>query len=220
MQHVVFDAYGTLLDVHGAMRAQRAVLPPDWEAISAEWRQKQLEYTWVRSLTGPGHHRTFWAVTEDALAYVCARHRITDPAVRRALANSYRALPAYPEVPGALHAVRARGWTAAVLSNGDPDLLDDGLRSAGLRDGLDAVISAEEAGVFKPDPRVYALVTARFGCAPGDVAFVSANPWDTQAAASFGFRCIRVNRSGAPDEYDLRGRALEVEDLSGLADKL
>lgn len=217
---VVFDAYGTLLDVHGAMRAHAGVLPPDWEAISAEWRQKQLEYAWVRSLTGPGQHRDFWTVTQDALDYVCARHRISDPATYRALLDSYRRLPAFPEAPGALHGVRARGWTAAVLSNGDPAMLENGVRSAGLRDLLDAVISAEAAGTFKPDPRVYALVTARFGCAPGDVAFVSANAWDTQGAAEAGFRCVRVNRSGAPDEYGLRGRTLEVADLAGLADRL
>ena len=218
--NVVFDAYGTLLDVHAAMRGHAAMLPPDWEAISAEWRQKQLEYSWVRSLTGAAQHRDFWTVTQDALEYVCARHRISDPGTRAALLDSYRALPAFPEAAGALHGVRARGWTTAVLSNGDPAMLEDGVRSAGLRDLVDTVISAEATGVFKPDPRVYALVTARLGCAPGSVVFVSANAWDTQAAAEAGFRVVRVNRAGAPDEYGLRGRALEVADLSGLADRL
>lgn len=217
---VVFDAYGTLLDVHGAMRAHAAALPPDWEAISAEWRIKQVEYSWVRTLTGPDHHRDFWQITQDSLDYVCARHRITDPAVRAALLESYRELPAYPEVPAMLRSIRTRGWPTAILSNGTPAMLDAAVRAAGLRDLLDAVISVEDVRVYKPDPRVYALATARFNTTPAEVVFVSANTWDSQAALAFGFRVVRVNRSGLPDEYDLRARTLEVADLSGLADRL
>ena len=217
---VVFDAYGTLLDVHGAMRAHAHLLPPDWESISAEWRTKQTEYSWVRTLTGASHHRDFWQITQDSLDFVCTRHRITDPVTRAALLDSYRHLPAYPEVASMLRGVRARGWPTAILSNGSPDMLDAAVRAGGLRDLLDAVISVEEVGAFKPDPRVYALVTARFECQPAEIVFVSSNPWDAQGALAAGFRVVRVNRQGLPDEYDLRARTLDVADLSGLADRL
>ena len=213
---VVFDAYGTLLDVHAAMAAHAARLPPDWERISAEWRVKQLEYTWVRSLTGPAHHRDFWRVTADALDHVCARRGITDPAVRAALLDAYRRLPAYAEVPAVLRALRGRGLRTAVLSNGEPSMLDDAMRAAGLLDLLDAVLSVEVLGVFKPDPRVYALAVGRFGLASREMAFVSANAWDAQAAAHAGFRAVWCNRAGSPDEYGLAGLAESVRELSGL----
>lgn len=213
---VVFDAYGTLLDVHGAMAAHAARLPPDWERISAEWRGKQLEYTWVRSLTGPARHRDFWRVTTDALDYVSARHGITDPAIRAALLDAYRRLPAYAEVPAVLHALRERGLRAAILSNGEPSMLDDAVRAAGLADLLDAVLSVEPLGVFKPDPRVYALAAGRFGLAFREMAFVSSNAWDAQAAVHAGFRTVWCNRAGSPDEYGLAGAAEVVRELSGL----
>ena len=213
----VFDAYGTLLDVHGAMRRHAAALPPDWERISAEWRAKQLEYTWVLSLTGSAHHRDFWQLTQASLDWVCARHGITDPAVRGILLDAYRALPAYPEAAGILRALRGRGCRTAVFSNGEPAMLDDALRAAGLDRLLDAVISVEPAGVFKPDPRAYALVPRSLGLAPAETAFVSANAWDAQGAAAAGFRVAWCNRAGLPDEYGLRAAATEVPDLAALA---
>ena len=213
---VVFDAYGTLLDVHGAMAAHAARLPPNWERISAEWRGKQLEYTWVRSLTGPAHHRDFWRVTADALDHVCARHGIADAALRAALLDAYRHLPTYAEVPAVLHALRERGLRTAILSNGEPSMLDDAVRAAGLAELLDAVLSVEPLGVFKPDPRVYGLAAERFGLAFREMAFVSSNAWDAQAAAHAGFRTIWCNRAGLPAEYGLAGLAETVRELSGL----
>ncbi len=213
----VFDAYGTLLDVHGAMRRHAAMLPPDWERISAEWRAKQLEYTWVLSLTGPAHHRDFWQLTQASLDWVCARHGITDPAVRAALLDAYRNLPAYPEAVGALRALRRRGCRTAVFSNGEPAMLDDALRAAGLDGLLDTVISVEAAGVFKPDSRAYALVPQNLGLPPAEMAFVSSNAWDAQGAVAAGFRVAWCNRADLPDEYGLRAVATVVPDLAALA---
>jgi len=210
----VFDAYGTLLDVHSAMARHAARTGPEWQRISQEWRAKQLEYTWVRSLAGPAHHRDFSALTDEALAFVAARHGIADAALLADLRAAYRALEAYPEAPAALAALRAAGWRTAILSNGAPAMLAAGVAAAGLFDVLDAVLSVEAVGVFKPDPRVYRLATEKFGVAPTQITFVSSNAWDAFGALEFGFCVVWVNRAGQPDEYGLRGRVAEVADLS------
>ena len=212
---VVFDAYGTLLDVHAAMAAHADRLPPDWERISAEWRSKQLEYTWVRTLTGPGHHADFWTVTRDALAFVAARHRITDPAVLDALLQTYRQLPAYPDAAPTLRALRGAGIKTAILSNGDPAMLRDAVGAAGLDNLLDAVLSVEDVQAFKPDPRVYGIATGALGLAPGQMGFVSSNAWDAQAAGAAGFNVFWCNRTASPLEYGLDDTATI---LPGLAD--
>ena len=211
----VFDAYGTLLDVHGAMQRHAALLPPDWERISAEWRTKQLEYTWIDTLTGH-HRRDFWRVTQDALAFVAARHRITDPAVLDLLLDAYRRLPAYPDAAPALAALRGRGVQTAILSNGEPGMLHDAVTAGRLTPLLDAVLSVEDAGTFKPDRRVYGLVEDHFGLPAGQMAFVSSNAWDAQAAAAFGARVFWCNRTGQPDEYDLASSATVVSSLADL----
>ena len=216
MLAAVFDAYGTLLDVHAAMAAHADKLPPDWERISQEWRQKQLEYTWVQSLTGPSHHRDFWQVTQESLAYVAARHRVTDPAVRAALLDSYRRLPAYGDAAPTLRRLRQRGIRTAILSNGEPGMLGDAVAAAGLDDLLEAVLSVEEAGVYKPDPRAYQLAVDRLGLVPRDMLFVSSNAWDAQGAAAFGFEVAWCNRAQGPDEYGLRGRVREIAGLDAL----
>jgi len=210
----VFDAYGTLLDVHSAMARHAARLGPDWQQVSAEWRAKQIEYTWVRSLAGAAHHRDFWTLTQEALAFVAARHRIADPALLADVLGAYRRLDAYPEVPAMLASLQARGILRAILSNGEPGMLADAVRSAGIADLLDAVLSVEAVGVFKPDPRVYQLAADRFGLTAEEVGFVSSNPWDAFGALSFGFQVYWVNRAGQPDEYGLRGRVAELRDLS------
>jgi 2-haloacid dehalogenase len=212
----VFDAYGTLLDVHGAMQRHAARLPPDWERISAEWRTKQLEYTWVDTLTGH-HPRDFWQVTQDALAFVAARHRITDPEVLQALLDSYRQLPAFPDAAPALAALRERGVLTAILSNGEPGMLHDAVTAGRLAPLLDGVLSVEGVPTFKPDRRVYQLAEDHFGLPAGQMAFVSSNAWDAQAAAAAGFRVFWCNRTQQPDEYGLRAAAAEVPGLAGLA---
>jgi 2-haloacid dehalogenase len=216
----VFDAYGTLLDVHAAMARYAARLGPDWARMSADWRAKQIEYTWVRSLAGSAHHRDFWMLTQEALAFVAQRYGVGDAALLADVLAAYRVLDAYAEVPAMLAALRDSGVARAILSNGEPGMLADAVRSAGIADLLDDVLSVEAVGVFKPDPRVYALVVDRIGLPRDAVAFFSSNPWDAFGALSFGFRVFWVNRLGHPDEYGLRGRVTELADLASLPDAL
>lgn len=218
---VVFDAYGTLLDVHSATLRHAARLGAGALAFSADWRAKQLEYSWVRSLTGPSHHQDFWACTRDALAWTADRHGVTDPGLLTSLLAAYRILDAFPEVPATLAALRARGLHTAVLSNGSPMMLADATAGAGIATLLDALLSVEAVGVFKPDRRVYALAEQRLGLEPREMAFVSANAWDTQAAHAAGFRAFRVNRQRLPDEYGLEAAGVpSIADLSALPARL
>lgn len=216
----VFDAYGTLLDIHAAMARYADRLGPDWLRMSADWRAKQIEYTWVRSLAGAAHHRDFWTLTREALAHVAARYDVTDATLLADVLAAYRVLDAYAEVPAMLAALRDRGVVRAILSNGEPAMLADAVRSAGIAALLDDVLSVESVGVFKPDPRVYRLVVDRFGLAAEEVGFYSSNPWDAFGALAFGFRVFWVNRSQQPDEYGLRGRVVELADLSTVPDAL
>lgn len=221
VEAVVFDAYGTLLDVHSAVARHAGRLGDLAGDFSREWRVKQLEYSWVRSLTGPARHQDFWACTVDALRFVCARHGVADEGFAADLLDAYRLLSPYPEVPSMLRAVRARGLQAAVLSNGSPMMLAEAFGGAGLSTQIDALLSVEAVGVFKPDRRVYALAERRLGLPAARMMFVSANPWDTQAALAAGFRCVRVNRDGAPDEYGLAAAGVpSLPDLSELTDLL
>lgn len=216
----IFDAYGTLLDVHAAMSRHAERLGPEWPAISAAWRAKQIEYTWVRSLAGAAHHRDFWRLTREALAWTAARHGITDAALLSDVLQAYRQLDAYPDAAPVLTRLRDAGVGRAILSNGDPGMLADAVRAGGIAPLLDAVLSVESAGVFKPDPRVYRLATDRFGLPANQMAFVSSNPWDAFGAGAFGFRVFWINRSGAPREYDLGVSATELRDLAALPDLL
>jgi 2-haloacid dehalogenase len=168
----------------------------DWRRLAELWRAKQLEYSWIRALTGA--HADFGVVTADALDHAMAALGHDAPRLRARLLALYDRLPAYPEVPGALDALAARGVAAAILSNGSPAMLAAAIGAAGLEGRFAAVLSVEAAGVFKPDRRVYDLVTARFGGAPADFLFVSSNGWDAAAAAGYGFRTLWVNRAGAP----------------------
>ena len=217
---VVFDAYGTLLDVHAAMARHAPRLGANWPAISAAWRQKQLEYSWVRSLTGPGHHRDFWTLTREALVWAASAHGITGQAVLDDVLLAYRHLDPYPEVPAVLARLRARAMPCGILSNGEPGMLRDAVHSAKLDQLLDHVLSVETVGVFKPDPSVYRMAESTFGLPAAEIAFVSSNPWDAFGALSFGFRVFWVNRSGQPPEYGLRGTVTELPGLAALPDAL
>ncbi|MET3691002.1 haloacid dehalogenase type II [Methylobacterium goesingense] len=195
----VFDAYGTLFDVHAAVARHAGAVGPDADRLSETWRAKQLEYSWVLGLMG--RHAPFWDLTEQALDYALARYPGVDRALRAPLLDAYRDLDAYPEVPGTLRALRAAGWRTAILSNGDAGMLERAVASAGLADDLDAVLSVEAARTFKTAPAAYRLATERFGAAPGAVLFCSSNRWDVAGAAAFGFRPVWVNRKGVPEEY-------------------
>lgn len=197
----VFDAYGTLFDVAGAARVAAAepggqALGAVWPRLAEIWRRKQLEYTWIRAITGA--HADFRAVTGDALAYAMEVCGLDDAGLRERLAQLYLELPAYPEVLPMLRQLRAAGHPTAILSNGAPDMLDAAVRAAGLDGLFDAVLSVEQVGVFKPHSRVYDLVGERFGVVPGRVLFVSSNGWDAAAAQGYGFDAIWVNRDGQP----------------------
>jgi 2-haloacid dehalogenase len=213
---VVFDAYGTLLDVQAAMARYAQRLGNDWQAFAAEWRIKQLEYSWIDSLTARRARRDFAACTADALDYVLARNQI-DTSLRTELLTAYERLDAYPEVPAMLAALHGRGFRLAVLSNGTPSMLAAACDAAGIAVLLDAIISVEQVGAFKPTPSVYGLVQAKLGISPARALFVSGNPWDSQAALANGFAVVRVNRHGDPDEYGLRRHLVaELPDLAGL----
>jgi 2-haloacid dehalogenase len=211
---VLFDAYGTLLDVHSGVGRFAGAIGPAAPALSALWRQKQLEYTWTRSLMG--RHADFAVVTAEALDFALAAHGIADPALRDALLAAYRTLDAYPEVPDVLAGLRRRRLKTAILSNGAPEMLAAGVAAAGIGDLLDAVLSVEAVGVYKPDPRVYRLATDHFGTAPAATVFVSSNAWDAAGAAAFGFRVAWINRSGQPAEYGFALPAMVLQDLRGL----
>lgn len=214
---VVFDAYGTLLDVQAAMARHAPRLGGNWRVLAAEWRAKQLEYSWIGSLTAHGTRRDFAACTADALDYVLARHAIGDAGLRAGLLAAYERLDAYSEVPAMLAALRGRGLRLAILSNGTPAMLAAACAAGGIAGALDAVISVEQAGIFKPAPAVYALVQAELGVPPARCLFVSGNPWDSQAARANGFAVLRVNRNADPDEYGLRPHLVaELPDLATL----
>jgi 2-haloacid dehalogenase len=213
---VVFDAYGTLFDVGGAARLAAAEpggegLARLWPRLAADWRQKQIEYSWHRSLTG--HHAGFDMVTADALDWALATAGIDDAALRARLLALYDRLPSHPEVPGVLAEIRQ---PKAILSNGTPAMLAAACAAAGIGGAFAAVLSVEDAGVFKPHPAVYGLVPARLGVAPGEVLFVSANGWDIAGAAAFGFVTAWINRTGAPRDRLPYGPAHEFPDLTPL----
>ena len=211
----VFDAYGTLFDVHTAVRRHGAAVGPDAAALSDLWRAKQLEYTWVRSLMRV--RRDFWVITGEALDYALARFPAVDKRMRDPLLQAYLSLDAYPEVPGVLAALKRGGARLAILSNGTRDMLSAAVASSGIGGHLDAVLSIDEAGVFKTDPRVYQLVLDRLRVAPTEVSFQSANRWDVAGATAFGFRSVWVNRTGQPDEYKDCPPAAVIATLADLA---
>lgn len=216
----IFDAYGTLLDFHGAMAAHKDQLGESWQRISHDWRVKQIEYTWVRTLSGPAHYRDFWTLTREALDFVAARNGISDAALLDSLMEAYRVLPAYPEAAKMLKALKARGIACAILSNGEPDMLRAAVRGAGIESLLDDVISIHALRAYKVAPVVYRLPVARFAFEPAGMAFVSSNPWDAFGAREAGYRVFWINRSGQPDEYGLRASVPELRDLSGLPELL
>ncbi|HEX3674003.1 MAG TPA: haloacid dehalogenase type II [Rhizomicrobium sp.] len=210
----VFDAYGTLFDVHAAISRHRAAAGPDAERFSEVWRSKQLEYSWT--LTLAGRYVDFWTLTERALDFAFARVPSVDRALRPKLLDAYWKLDAFADARRALGALRARGAATAILSNGSPQMLAAAVDTAGMAGELDAVLSVDTVRRYKPCPAVYGLVTERFNVAAGDVLFVSANRWDVMGAAAFGFRTAWVNRARLPEEYEPAPDAV-LADLDGLA---
>lgn len=200
----IFDAYGTLFDVNAAA-AQAAAEPAHadlskvWPALARDWRLKQLQYTWLRAVAD--QHCDFWQVTQDGLDWAMEANGLSSDTTRDRLLELYWELAAYPEVPEMLGALKAAGLATGILSNGSPDMLNGAVSSAGIADSLDALLSVEEVGVFKPHARVYDLVGQHFGCAPDQVLFVSSNGWDAAGAAGYGFQPVWVNRASEPMDH-------------------
>ena len=211
----VFDAYGTLFDVHAAIARFRAEAGPDADRMSEIWRLKQLEYTWT--LTLAGHYADFWTLTQRALDYSLKRVPTVPATLKSKLLDAYFQLDAFPDARAALRTLKSKGHRTGILSNGSPDMLKGAVEAAGIGTDLDAVLSVDVLKMFKPRPEVYALVTEHYKCAPGDVTFVSSNRWDVMASISVGFNGVWVNRSKAPDEYLDFAPKQVLEDLSGLA---
>lgn len=217
----VFDAYGTLFDVAAAARIVaeqpgQERLAALWPKLAADWRMKQLQYTWLRAVTGD--HVPFWDVTMDGLDWAMEASGLDDPELRETLLALYWELPAYREVPEMLATLKARGYSTAILSNGSPDMLDGAVEFAGVGGWLDAVLSVEDVGVFKPARVVYDMVGKRFDVTPDQVLFVSSNGWDAAAAAAYGFHTAWVNRAGEPMDRLPSKPEHELADLTGIAE--
>jgi 2-haloacid dehalogenase len=211
----VFDAYGTLFDVHAAVRRHAERIGPDGQLLSEIWRAKQLEYSWTRTLMGA--YADFWELTQQALDFALRRVPSVDPAHRQPLLDAYWQLDCYPEVPAVLKGLKAAGGRVAILSNGSPAMLEAAVKSAGLDLVVDEIFSVDQVRRFKTDPSVYDLVTTAWRLYPGKVSFQSSNRWDAAGAKKFGFRTVWINRTGLPDEYADFPPDLILTSLEGLA---
>lgn len=218
----IFDAYGTLFDVASAAReaaesGDHPALADTWQELAAIWRDKQLQYTWLRAITGD--HCDFWQVTTDGLDYALEATGLAgDDALRDRLKNLYWDLSAYPEVADMLGALKDAELATGILSNGSPEMLQGAVNSAGIGRLLDHVLSVESVGIFKPSSKVYDLVERAFACEAGHVLFVSSNGWDAAAAAGYGFTTVWVNRAGLPMDRLPAQPNHVLTDLAGLPD--
>lgn len=216
----LFDAYGTLFDVSAAARSLADELGAQWQPLAETWRTKQLNYSWLRSLMGA--HVDFWQLTADALDFALEERGLQKPGLRQRLLDLYFNLACYPEVPTMLRQLKGAGLITGILSNGAPAMLDAACRSAGIDTLIDHLISVEEVGIYKPDPRIYRLAMAKLALPASAIAFHSSNGWDIHAGKRAGFYAIWINRNGQPAErlpnppdVTLRGLT-EVPDILGV----
>ena len=210
----VFDAYGTLFDVHSAVSRYFAKVGENPARVSEVWRNKQLEYTWTRS--GMGQYKDFWTLTAEALDFALEAVPGSNKDCRQVLLDAYMTLNCYDEVPNVLKQLKNAGYKTAILSNGSPDMLNAAVKSAGLDAVLDDVFSVHELGVFKTDFRTYQMVIDAYGIIPEEVAFQSSNRWDAAAATAFGFKAHWINRNGQPNEYNDLPPTKILKNLNGL----
>lgn len=209
-----FDAYGTLFDVHAATRIYSAELGSDAAVVSEIWRQKQLEYTWTRTLMN--RYEDFWDLTQQALDYALARVPSCNAGIRQKLLDAYFSLEAFDEVLDVLKKLKESGAVLGVLSNGSTPMLNAAVKSAGLIELLDHVISVDRIQTFKAAPQVYQMVLDDTGLSVSDISFQSSNRWDIAGAKAFGFQTVWINRSGQPDEYHDLPPDTVLSDLRGL----
>ena len=217
IQACVFDAYGTLFNVASPVEKLASTIGEKAGEVAKLWRQTQLEYTWLRSLMGT--HVDFWHVTRDALDYVLEVHDITEAGIADELMTLYLKLDAYDDVAATLQTLRSKGKRCAILSNGSPSMLDSALRHAGLEKMFEHVLSVEEIGIYKPSRRVYRLAMQKFQIqdAPS-ICFVSANSWDAQAAAQFGFQTVKIARTPSFNDRIPGKPAAVIDSLTKLVD--
>jgi 2-haloacid dehalogenase len=202
MKAIAFDAYGTLFDVFSVTALGEELFPGQGDALAQLWRLKQLQYAMLRSLMG--RHRDFWRLTEDGLVYAARSLGLAlTPDKRARLLEAYLTLAAFPDVKPGLSALKERGLRLAILSNGEPKMLEAAARSAGIVDLLDAILSVEEVKIFKPSPRVYQLAPERLRVRPAELGFVSSNCWDVAGAASTGLRTFWIQRRAAEPPEEL-----------------
>ncbi|MDR5854299.1 haloacid dehalogenase type II [Caballeronia sp. LZ062] len=212
---VIFDAYGTLFDVHSVVAAAEQLFPGDGQALSQLWRQKQIEYTQLRTLADPSgcHYTPFWDITIDALRYAAARLGLTDAltaAAEKRLMDEYACLSAFPDTLPTLKALRERfGVPLAILSNGNPPMLDIAVKSAGMTGLFDHVLSVDAVRAYKPAAAAYALGPQAFGTAAREMVFVSSNGWDIAGATWFGYTTFWLDRASLPlEELGVTPRAM------------
>ena len=194
----VFDAFGTLLDIHAASRKHSVLLGENASKVSDLWRKKQLEYTWLRSLMGV--HVDFWEITKDALSYALECFEIAQLEHFDELCASYLEIPCYAEVPRLLKNLKNQGHKIVILSNGSPFMINSAVNANNLQDLFDEIISVEDVGIYKPDRKVYSLVEEKLGVIPEKTNFFSSNAWDVAGASVFGFSVVWVNRFNQPAE--------------------
>ena len=214
VRHAVFDAYGTLFDVHSAVSRYQVRLGKQAEAVSTIWRTKQLEYTWLRSLMQC--YEDFWIVTRDALDYALDSKGIDDNSLRQDLLNAYHELACYPEVPDTLSKIKQMGLGTAILSNGSPEMLKAGVRNSNLGKVMDSIISVDTIEIFKPSPIVYKLATDQLDCNSEEILFFSSNAWDVSGAATFGFKTVWVNRFAQASERLPGTPVIEIKTLDAV----
>ena len=212
----VFDAYGTMFDVHSAVSSLSSRLGDKAQGVSIMWRDKQLQYTWLRSLMQD--FAPFYKVTRDALHFALEAHDIDPSSLDKELIDAYYTLDAYHDVAPCLDDLQAKGFKTAILSNGSVDMLDAAVASAQLGDKLDSILSVDSVGVNKPDPRVYQMPLDHFGIRADEVCFISNNAWDCHGGAHFGYQVARLNRHDLPREKLSGTERMMMTGLDGLAD--
>ena len=212
---IIFDAYGTLFDVNSAAEKCKEKLGDKWEGFANYWRTTQLEYTWLRSLMR--RHKDFWQITEDSLDKSMNFYNI-DNSMRSELLNLYKVLSPFTEVKDALQKLKQSNYKLAILSNGTPELLNELVVSNQLKDIFDDIFSVEEAGIFKPDPKVYDLPINKYNIEKNEVLFLSANTWDVSGAGNYGYNTVWVNRNkNIFDKLDFEPKQ-QISNLSELLD--
>lgn len=194
----VFDAYGTLFDFASAAASCRDAIGDKADRLTALWRDKQLQYAWLRAIQG--RHADFWQVTGEALDFTLETLDLRDEGLRERLMQLYLRLDAFAEVPEVLRCLKRAGFATAILSNGTPLMLAAAIEHAGIGHLLDHVLTVEEVGVYKPHPSVYRLAVDRLQAAPRDIVFLSSNAWDAHAASAFGLTVVWCNRYGQHPE--------------------